>query len=143
VAIIRSPLSTPANWTIPLNQSSIPNALSTDHLDSVVRRIDFEGDRRGNSATDLLNYTDYTISCYPRRAEYTIQQIFQNGLQTSEVSTRPTHGLVPLNVSITPPAAKADDKYYWSPVYWKIPGRFLIFVSFHLRDSLLHSEVDN
>jgi hypothetical protein len=91
-----------ANWTISPNESSSRNALATGHLDFVVLHADFLGQMPKNS-TNVLNYTENTISCYPRRAEYKLHQTFENGQSTSNVTIGSVYELVPLPGYVTPP----------------------------------------
>jgi hypothetical protein len=92
-----------ANWTISPNENSSRNALATGHLDFVVLYADYLGQLSQNS-TNILNYTENTISCYPRRAEYKLHQGFQNSQQISDITVGSVYELVPLPGSESPAA---------------------------------------
>lgn len=92
-----------ANWTISPNENSSRNALATGHLDFVVLYADYLGQMSQNS-TNILNYTENTISCYPRRAEYKLHQGFQNSQQISDITVGSVYELVPLPGSESPAA---------------------------------------
>lgn len=102
-----------ASWTIPSNESSSQNALATGHLDFVVLHAGYAS-LDGANSTMPLNYTENTISCYPRRAEYELHQTFQNGGQISNVTVGPVYDLVPLPAKVTPPPNVDPDQWIYN-----------------------------